>query len=75
MAKKYIQLDSTIEVSEEDIVLVKMIADSMRPKQIAEKLEKSHRTIEARIAVLKKKYRVGTPSGLVMLFCRHDLIN
>lgn len=74
MAKKYIQLDSKVEVSEEDIVLVKMIADSMRPKQMAEKLGKSHRTIEAKIAVLKKKYRAGTPSGLVMLFCGEKLI-
>jgi len=59
----------------EDIEMVQYMAEGLRAKDIAAKTGKNNRTIEAKIATLKKKYNAPTPIGLVMLFYRNKLIN
>lgn len=73
--KQVITIVAEKEVSAQDIQMVGMIAESMRAQDIAEKTGQNRRTIEARIATLKKKYQVSTPAGLVMLFYRNKLIS
>lgn len=72
--KMMIRLEAEVEVMPSEIELVKMISNSLRPKDIAEKMGLNTRQVENRIFNLRKKYKVGTPIGLVMLFYRNNLI-
>ena len=72
--KTIIKLEADVEVKPDEVALVKLIADSLRPKEIAEKMGLNTRQVENRIFNLRKKYKVGTPVGLVMLFYRNQLI-
>lgn len=71
---KVITIINEVRVNEMEIKLVKMIADSMTAKDIAEKTGENIRTIESRIFTIKKKYGVKNPAGLVILFYRNKLI-
>jgi DNA-binding NarL/FixJ family response regulator len=44
------------EATEKEITLVQMLADEMRPKDIASKWKVSHRTVESYILSIKKTF-------------------
>lgn len=72
--EKTITLVMKETVTDEEISLVKMIANNMRAKDIAEKTGETTAAIESRLHTLKRKYKTPTPAGLVMLFSRNNLI-
>lgn len=71
---KTIKTEGEIHITEGDLRFVELIAKSYTAKEIAEELGKNHRTIEAQIVSLRKKYSVAGNVGLVLLFCREGLI-
>lgn len=62
------------EATEKEIRLVQMLANEMRPKDIASQWKVSHRTVEAYILTLKKTFGCKSYTGLVTLFFRNKLI-
>ncbi len=74
-ATKTIKLEREIRVKEEDILIIKMLGESMTAREIAEATGINIRTVEAKIAALRKKYGVAGNVGLVMLFYRNKLID
>lgn len=58
-----------------EVELVAMIAEDMRPKEIAQEKQLKPSTIEAQIFYLKKKFGKKTNAGLVSLFMRNKLID
>lgn len=64
-----------VGVTQEAIEIVYGLSIGLRPKDIAEKLELSNRTVEARIDLLRKDYKCHTPAHLVGVFIRNKIIN
>lgn len=60
--------------TDNDVELVRMIAEEMRPKEIAKKKQISVKTVESQIFYLKKKFSKKTVPGLLMLFVRNGFI-
>lgn len=73
--KTVITIIAEKEVSLEDIEIVKLMSEGLRAKDIAFKTGMSNRTVEAKIASIKKKYNAPTSIALVMIFYRNKLIN
>lgn len=73
--KTVITIVAEKEVFPEDVEIVQYMANGLRAKDIADKMGKNIRTLEAKIFTLKKKYNAPTPIGLVMLFYRNKLIS
>lgn len=75
MKQKLLLISKEQAVSQNDIQLVKNLADDLRPKDICNKTGANIRTTEAKIMRMKRKFGCETTNGLVALFFRNKLIN
>jgi len=65
---------NTVIVSERDAKIVFHVSNGLSSKQIGEKMKISHRTVEERIASLKRTFDCDSISHLVAYFLRKGLI-
>ena len=63
-----------VEVTDKDLELVKLLSESKTAQQIADETGRKKKTIEAQIMGTRRKYGVAGNAGLVLLFCRNNLI-
>jgi len=61
--------------TEDDKVLVKMIADGMSGGQIAKKMKINKNTLAFNLSVLRAKFNVSNSTELVALFLRNGIID
>lgn len=64
-----------LKYTERDLRIVQQLANGLRPKQIVAHVNRSYRTIEARIDVLKEMFDCVTTAQLVAVFLREKLIS
>lgn len=75
MSTKTMTLSVQVEVSKEARDIVDHLSLGLRPREIAETLGLSNRTIEAKIDQLRADYGCKTPAHLVGVFFRNKLID
>lgn len=71
---KSIKINNEVEILQEIVDIVQLLADDCSVAKIAEKLKMNKRTLEAKIILIKKATNVKTLYGLVALFFRNKLI-
>jgi DNA-binding CsgD family transcriptional regulator len=57
-----------------DLEIVQLLANDLRPKEIAEQLNTSIRSIEGRVLAIRKAFACNSVAGLVALFFRNKII-
>jgi len=57
-----------------DLEIVQLLANDLRPKEIAEQLNVSPRSIEGRILAIRNVFSCNSVAGLVVLFFRNKII-
>lgn len=58
-----------------DAMIVKLLANDLRPKEMAEQIGISVRVVEARILSMRRNFKCNTVAGLVALFFRNKVIS
>lgn len=62
-------------LSDRDLEIIQLLANDLRPKEIAEQLNINVRSIEGRILIIKKSFMCNSVGGLVALFFRNKIIS
>lgn len=57
-----------------EIEIVKLLADGYNVREVSEKMKTNKRSLEAKLALMRGKYRTTTLAGLVAIFLRNKLI-
>lgn len=64
-----------LNVTDKETEIVKLLADGNTIPDIAVKMGLNRRSLEAKVATLKDKYRSSTVAHLVAVFLRNKLID
>lgn len=60
--------------TDKEVQLVALIAEDLRPVEIAAKMKAKRSLVESQIFYLRRKFAKKTNAGLVILFVRNGLI-
>lgn len=71
---KRVMVSVEVGVTQEALDIVSGLSIGLRAKDLAERLKISHRTVEAKIDLLRKDYQCLTPAHLVAVFIRNKII-
>jgi len=71
---KSIKVENKVEITEEVVDVVRLLADDNTVQQVADQMGLNKRTLEQRIVLMKRQCGTNTLYGLVALFFRNKLI-